>query len=293
MREFNKESMNKGGVMLSSLRPEIDECKQLKDITKFCNYDSIKNLVILIDLDNTFVRPAKSKDVCSEQFGSHLIKNGEKVLPDRSTAIHSALQIIFKLQQHTQMKAVEPYNIRLINALVALQVPIFALTARSPEIIPATEKQLAEVGVQFATLGSHIDEKLQFTIEDSRKRTIICQNGIIFCDGANKGDALELFLRHMDFKKPNLLMIDDSEKNLLCVRDMAKRMGCSFKGLRYGHLDERVQNFKMEISLPHLLKKMSLFSVDDFSSHEITLLKTLTTDIEQHFAKNESSGLAL
>jgi hypothetical protein len=146
------------------------------------------------------------------------------------------------------MQPVEASTVIMINALQDIGLTQVPLTARSECLIETTKRQLREIGIDFSRQKHVIPGRIELNQVDGT--TSVYQDGIIFCNGQNKGKCLETFVNkclelELISKPKHFVMIDDKRKHVERVEEAAKRMGVAFHGLRYGFLDEKVKQLDM------------------------------------------------
>lgn len=210
-------------------RHAIYQSNNIRDILKYCTY----NTWILFDLDNTVCEPIQ--DLGSDQWFTSFFEYAATVTLDKAEAFSLVITVYDAVQQHVSHRAVEPGIVRLIYLLQEAGVPVLGLTARSNRITERTLQQLGEIGIDFSRYWgkAHIDLSVE------GKQTPVFHNGIIFCDGLDKGKCFKSFSDYIDFFPPAVVMADDKEKHLHAVNKVVENAGGSFVGLRYGYLDEK------------------------------------------------------
>lgn len=214
----------------------VQESKSITDILPLCSHRTL----VAFDLDNTLIRPTHMEDLGSDQWFNILFKYALEETQDPNQAILLAVTLSDFIHPFVQVKPVEEGNVDVIERLRAANIPVIGLTARGFNLADATLKQLDTVGVKFYnTKPSAI--KLQ--ISDPNKKVYV-KSGVIFCQGADKGECLQKFFQTMG-KCYDVIMVDDNEKNLLRVQAALKEKESSFMGLRYSVMDQRVINFSM------------------------------------------------
>lgn len=224
------------------------EIKNFHEALKDIHFDTW----LVLDLDNTVMTPriAFGGDAWFEGLFSHVSQN--KIEP--STARSSLISVYNSAQHFVRTSAVEPKIAHLIKALQDIGIPVIGLTARGYLIRHQTLRQLADMGVDFSRNSLVLDD-------DS-----LCQGGVIFCAGGDKGAHLSSFLSRTGRTPHHIVMLDDKKKHLERVMIALEPLGVHFSGFRYGYLDDEVQQFSMEranLQLAHLWEWLSATVQED------------------------------
>ena len=264
-REVNKE--------IQSLA--IRECTSINDLL---NYTNKGGCYVFLDLDNTVIRPSDKSvlghdqgDLGSDQWFEALVRHAISVIPDRNAAFNIALCLRNAVHKHIQIDFVEADVVALINKLQQeLKIPVIALTSRGPSILATTEKEFNELGVNFFVANA--DTQYAFDSLKTEHQTPVYHNGIIYCDGINKGTVLRNFLKQMctlGVQPHQIVMVDDTRQNLVNVKEGIEDLPVQYVCLRYGYLDEKIAQFSMEKANQMLLKMMPKFSEDEKAAVEM------------------------
>jgi hypothetical protein len=235
---------------LSTTHVSIQECASSRDILKHCTY----NTTVLFDLDNTILRPTRVHDLGSDQWYRKMYERALEKIKQRAHALNSAIALNSHIQKHIQVKSVEAGTPRIIHMLQDVHLTTLAVTARGYDMAETTLQQLRKIGVAFS---DNLGGSFSFQIEE---KTIFYKNGVLFCDGVNKGLCLAAFLHLQHVQCGRVVMMDDVEENLLKVGDVLRTGRFEFHGLRYNHLDARVASFDFKRANVKLSTVSSLFS---------------------------------
>lgn len=216
----------------------ITDIHHIKDFLSFYS----KNSFVILDLDNTVMEP--DKELGSDQWFCHLMKLATKAKPDKDT-IALVIALYNAVQHQTRMKVVEEEVIQIIQKLQSQQIPVLALTARGQEIIKTTLNQLTHIGIHFKhPLWDNLN--FQIDINDEGRSLPYFTNGILFCNGRDKGACLDYLFSTIKYKPAHLIMVDDKPENILTVKKSIDKHQCPFIGLRYGYLDNKVKQINFE-----------------------------------------------
>ncbi len=202
---------------------KFEEINSIHDALKYIRYDNWPCL--LLDLDNTVMESIL--ELGSETWVDDLMKISYPSQWSKTTAFSNLIAIDQAIKQHVRVKPVEPKIVIVIKALQSIGFPVVALTARYECMRSATLKQLADIGIDFS----------KNTLQ--RMDGTFIQDGIIFCEGRNKGEALTPHLHHCIKQPKCIVMLDDRKKHLERVKPAVEALNIQFIGLRYGFTDNR------------------------------------------------------
>lgn len=247
-------------------RQEISECSNFRNVLKYCTYDS----VIAIDIDNTILRPTKVEDLGSDQWFRKILQRAFEKIPQRPHALNSAIKLHQNVQKLITVKPVEADTPNIIKILQDLKLTTLVVTARKYSFSEVTFKQLNDAGLSF----SQDKNEKPFAFWMNGKR-VAYRNGVLFCDGVDKGLCLVEYLKRKRHVSREIVMLDDSIDNLENVRKVMQSENYNFHGLRYNHLDERVSKFDLKRANVKL-SDYSLF----FSKSVANIVKDF--DLEEH-----------
>ncbi|KTD32111.1 hypothetical protein Lmor_2451 [Legionella moravica] len=221
-------------------KQDIQEVQTIKSALRTISYDTW----FVLDLDNTVME--STLELGSDQWFTYLADYALKTLPEPREAMRLTLLIYSAVQAHTVTRAVEPGMISIIKALQDIGIPVLALTARDITIKQSTVLQLAGIGIDFSRNCIDVSD-------DSYEQ------GIIFCNGKNKGTVWQEFMKKCPKNPAHIVMLDDKKRHLERMSDAAKALGVNFTGLRYGFLDEKISSFDMKLAnhqLAYLTKEL-------------------------------------
>lgn len=219
-----------------SKHEHISESKNIRDILNHCSF----NTMLLLDLDNTVMESIQ--ELGSDQWFVNLMDYACRISADKLEAVSLVIAIYHAVQHHTKTKAVEFEIVKIIKALQDIGVPVLAVSARGPQITGPTLEQLNAIGIKFSRQWGEGSFALPV---DDKEHVPIYNQGIIFCNGNDKGKCLKAFFDKTNFYPAHVVMADDKGKHLHVVQSIIKSFGGQFVGLRYGHLDEKVAGFNM------------------------------------------------
>ena len=251
----------------------IEEIPNIKAALKNISYDTC----LVLDLDNTVME--SSLELGGDQWFSGMLKHAIQVESNNEIAFASVLLIYYAVQNHVRTKAVEPEISKIIRALQDIGIPVIALTARGHSIMQPTIRQLNAIGIDFSRRSMSTESSVSY------------EQGIIFCNGQNKGSALDGFLKKCSYLPRHIVMLDDKKTHLAHVMDAVEALGIRFSGFRYGFLDEKVTQFNMQIAshqLAHLKKRLSSdvqTAIDQLQliPHDVDMVSTAASCLDGFF----------
>jgi phosphoserine phosphatase len=220
--------------------PLIAYVNQHNNFDAICNYISLDDhhsgTIILLDLDNTLVQPYGTY-LASDQWVEYHIK---QKMNDGLSAREAWLLIkdlYIHLQQYINLTLVEEIAVQIIKELQSKGIIVIAITARLSEVSNNTLMQLHNLGIHFSQLWHEelSDHDLRYHYRD----------GIIFCDGNDKGKAFEHITHRINKYFKKIIAVDDKEKNLHSIKKVL-HPDIDFIGIRYNYLDTIVAAFDHE-----------------------------------------------
>ncbi len=196
-------------------------------------HDHHPHTIILLDLDNTVVQPLDTY-VASDQWVEHHIKQKMKDGLSARQAWLLIKDLYVYLQKHISLTLVEEITVEIIKELQAKGITVVAITARLSEVSDSTIMQLRNLDIHFSQLWHEeiCDGELRYCYKD----------GIIFCDGNDKGKVFEHISQRINKYFKKIIAVDDKEKNLHAIKKVL-HPDIEFIGIRYGYLDHVVAHF--------------------------------------------------
>lgn len=136
------------------------------------------------------------------------------------------------------MSLVEEGTKSFIEGFQKQKIPLVALTSRGPSMRSNTLRELNRAQIDF----SHTAIKGSFDI--NFKRTTTYRHGIFMTSGQHKGEMLKYLIETNSKKYKYIIFVDDHQKHTDNVYNTFKDSEIQIYTFRYGHEDERVQEFK-------------------------------------------------
>lgn len=171
---------------------EIYEISTISEIEKWI----IPDTLILFDLDNTIF---ESTDVISH---ANWFNDMSHKYPNKIAEI---LKRNWAATQKSDVKLIEVLTPKIIRKLQDEGVRVMALTSRNMVLLEATLRQVKSTGIDFSRTSPH-------------KNSTYFHEGILFSDNNYpKGEALNAYLKDINFKPKRIILVDDLKKNLESV----------------------------------------------------------------------------
>lgn len=251
------------------------EADQINPSGKYCETEDIltifdalpSNSLLILDIDDTIGRLPHALGI-DPWFLFRIDKFISQGL-DEVSAKQKAVELYTKIQlASTQMVGIhQGVDMgRAIDALKARGVTVIGLTARNHMIKHNTHLQLASMGVK---LSSEAFKNRTFKVHD---KTIEMDDGIIFCNGQNKGAVLNDLKSSLLQKTPQAITyVDDSEKNCQHVFDALSDWPVEYQVCHYQyrqrHLPfEEKHKIMTFIQEAHFLAHKAILPDDNVSS---------------------------
>lgn len=223
---------------------DINTFKKLPDYLTLHSELNPQSCLATIDLDNTVFRPEHPALPAGENWFAHRMK---EEAAKGENALARVLPEYRKLQRYVAVKPTEESVSPVIKKLQDAGYPVFALTARGPELAVPTERMLKSIGIDFSTTNiPELD-----SINDLSKG-FVHHKGVVHCPGS-KGDAVVAIAQHCNLNPAQIIHVDDAEKH---VKDVGTKVTKAFPhscytGLRYTHCDNLGETFD-----PHAAQKV-------------------------------------
>lgn len=238
--------------LLSSLDATIIEIKNLSDCRDHIKPDTL----VIFDIDNTIFEPVQSLGT-DQWFGYRMVQleNGGFC---HAEALHLTRAEWIAIQNVTKVKPVETTTREVIARLQKEGWKMMGLTNRGLYLATRTNDQLHSIGVDLSKTAP-VQREMMFDVNQG----VLYRSGILFSAGTSKGDLLKQFFKEASIQPKKILFIDDKESQLKIVEKVCEEMQIPFIGLRYGFLDEKVQNLRKDLVQKQLEHFGQLMSDED------------------------------
>jgi hypothetical protein len=182
-----------------------------------------KDTPLFLDVDNTLLTSVS--EFGSDRWERFMIELFVDLGMKQGEATRRACQLWKAVQTVSDIQLVEK-DVKEIFASHAH--PIFAITARDPELRPVTKDQLAFLGLRFSELPKPFDFSPG-----------VYEQGVFYCGDVPKGAVLKAYAELHPCSK--IVLVDDYLSHLTTAAEI---LTIPFVGLRYGHLDERKAKYQ-------------------------------------------------
>lgn len=257
----------------------ITESKSIRSVLKLISWNS----VLLVDLDNTLME--SENELGGDAWFTSLCCYAPSVINNKEQALAVSIALYKKIQRWVNTKPVEETTAKIIKLLQLSHVPIIAITARSQSIEWDTLRQLDKIKIKFNSLG--IAQQPLF-INNTNEKPALYSDGIIYCDGKDKGLCFKSFIEANHLKLKHVVMIDDKIHHLDRVKKQLDSLGVRFNGIHYTHLDEQLAEFNFNEAHEVLA---GLFNQLDPTTqghvHQLNLLPSLNNTFFTYREKKE------
>jgi hypothetical protein len=186
-------------------------------------------VIAVFDIDNTLL-------TMPQDLGSDTWFNWQRAEhPDGFAKLLNDNALLLELGR---MRPTQPDGPALIHRLQAAGIPVYALSARSPDLRGATETALLASGIDLSTapecgpplcvrrgnLNAHeiatAADRLHVTLKGA-PRTVTVSDGVMMVAGQDKGVMLHLLLGSLKGRYDDVVFVDDTFQNILDVRAAA------------------------------------------------------------------------
>lgn len=222
---------------LNAHKSQIIEHRHFHGILDFILPDDLHNkTIIVLDIDNTLAQPELL--IGGEEWVVHVInKCADISITDPRARFAVIAPLYFDVIHAVDFIPIEFSTIHIIQELQQSGVIVIGLTARSFEVCDRTIEQLYNIGIDLSHASLWHEE-----LWHDCHLTYCHKNGIIFCDGNDKGKVLTHVFDRLAYSPTKVIAVDDKERHLHAI-SRAIDPEIEFIGIRYGHLDEKVRNF--------------------------------------------------
>lgn len=219
------------------------EISKFKDILDLVEEHSSKKILIVCDIDNTLLRASQHSG--SVAWGDYLIAQLE--LKGISKQQAEEVESIFwkAIQPYVKVETVDPETPAIIREIQNRKISILGLTARAPDEIDYTTKQLLSLDINLSSHEQNlsISERLRMGKYDA-----LYDQGILFSTPFNKkSNVLFHFLKKHEFFPECIIFVDDKWSHVEDVEKACNEENIACIGIRINAADEHVKNFN-----PHL-----------------------------------------
>lgn len=215
------------------------------------------NILIVLDIDDTIL--TSSTDLGGDvwyqwQRGKLNIKPTDAQKVD--CLFEDSIGLLYELGTAELTDTIIP---SLISNWQEKEVPVFALTSRSPKYRAATERELSRREIDFTKTALRPDGENLPIYRYHLKNEMSYIQGIMMTSGMNKGEMLHHILEKTDKNFESIIFVDDSEKNVSNLEQQFKNSGIDMTIFHYTKvIEDRKMNNSGEILTKEQAEKMDM-----------------------------------
>ena len=219
------------------------------------NNSSLKDTLILLDLDDTCISTPSNRWLGSSIMFSHLRDQVALKYPDKTVkeAVNYIYPLIAEINLRTPVVLTDDQLPLVVRKLIKQGVAVLGFTARAEKLMSVTLHQLKRVNLYFnRQIGSSV-------IQLENKNSIYAKKGVVFIGVDNKkGDAAVALLASgkLPYKPSKVLLIDDMQKNLDSTQEAleAHNPDITFIPVRSTYPEKHHQSYQDKPAKEELLK---------------------------------------
>ena len=217
---------------------KIIESNSIEDVLKHVTDDSL----VVFDLDDTLVVADNESGVGTSRWFEETVhrdckENGVSI----EEAIERFMPSWFAIHNRIGLRPVEKKTLQVITDLQERGIRIMGLTVRGIPMAKRTEVQLREAGISISH-NTIYKESCDIIVNDKKYGHF--HAGVVFLEeGARKGEVLFAFLDKIGYSSSHILFVDDHERHVNSVADLARQKGVSLVAILYGAEDYRKKQF--------------------------------------------------
>lgn len=211
---------------LTCLHAEIIETAKMEEILPYVD----ETTWVLFDIDDTLLESelqAGRTKWFYHEFGKRLSQG-----IDKNEAILSIDSEYLKIIDLCPIRTPEPEIIPLLERIQQTSGAVLGLTARGPNLCPATLKQLARLGINLSISAPNIPLS-EFGSAGHYEQ------GILFSIDLKKGPALRRLLEKAAAQPKKIVFVDDQRKHLAEAEEILSSLDIPFVGFHYTKTLER------------------------------------------------------
>jgi uncharacterized protein DUF2608 len=221
----------------SYLQGETIETYRFEDITKYQDSDTL----LILDIDDTLLLPVQT--LGNDAWFLYRVQQLNAVGLPPTQAKEKAISEWEAVRHLTKVKIVEEGTEEIIANMQKNKTTIIGLTTQGLALATRTVQQLNSLGIDLS-LTAPISDDVFFM----NQRGVLFRKGIMFTSGTPKGEALLKLFDQINYYPKRIVFINDKATHLQDVEQSIISKGYDFIGLRYAIGDERVANFRSDIT---------------------------------------------
>ncbi|MCB1136727.1 MAG: DUF2608 domain-containing protein [Chlamydiia bacterium] len=220
------------------LEAEVRQCFHLSDVLDTVDAQTL----VIFDIDNTLIETKQT--LGSDQWFNQTLERRLKAGQDFDEALQEVLNLWWRIIQVSDFRTVETSTAEVVFEAQERAAAVIGLTSRGPELKEQTHQALRSLDLNLARapIGTGFGEVKGF-------QGPCYWDGVFFCDGKPKGKVLQTVMdeiRALGVSK--VIFVDDTARHIHSVEQLIEGEGLDYLGLRYGVVDERVENFDHRIA---------------------------------------------
>lgn len=217
------------------LSAEILEIEHLRDVKPHINS---KETLVVFDIDNTLLEA--DSHLGSVAWGDFVARDLESKGISKEEAQEVVSVLWRAVQPYIKVKAVDNEISQIIRDIQAKRVGVMCLTARMPQELSCTLKQLDSIEVNIQATAPVVE----FTEITTLNRTAFYSHGILFATPLNKkSEVLIAFAKKNKLPYKRVIFVDDKLHHLEDVKEALVQEGIDCVAIRFSGADERVRQF--------------------------------------------------
>ena len=200
-------------------------------VNRLLEQSDASDILIVLDIDDTIL--TSSTDLGGDvwyqwQRGKLNIKPTDAQKVD--CLFEDSIGLLYELGTTKLTDSIIP---NLINNWQEKEIPVFALTSRSPRYRAATERELNRTGIDFTKTALRPEGEDLPTYRYNLKNEMSYMKGIMMTSGMNKGEMLQHILQKTNQDFESIIFVDDSEKNVYNLEQQFKNSGIDMTIFHY------------------------------------------------------------
>jgi biotin operon repressor len=226
-----------------------DSCSDIRDILSVVN----KRSLVAFDFDHVIAKNknAVGGDTWFSKMFSHIMSCGFTSLQAKSKLL--PLYISHQMASEVELTSADVKNV--IETLQNHGITVIIATSRNLNLVDTTIRQIESLGIDMTKTMLSPETFNNF---DSTK--FVCQSGVLFCNGADKGDCLfALIGNNQNYTGvfDSICFVDDSLYHVNSVQKFAEKMGLNYFGFRYNIMDEFARSYQLDNDSLDMANQMS------------------------------------
>lgn len=235
------------------LSADVIEIEQLSDIKDYIDPCHLAETLVVFDIDNTLLEA--EKHLGSVAWGDFIAQDLESKGISKKEAQEVVSVLWRAVQPYIKIKAVDTETRKIIHDIQTQKVKVMCLTARMPQELSYTFKQLDSIGVNINETAPLVE----FKEIDTINRNAYYSDGILFATPLNKkSEVFIAFLKKNKLLYKKVIFVDDKLNHVYDLKKALDSEGIDCVAIRFAGADEHVKQFDpviAELEWKSFLKK--------------------------------------